>query len=80
MLEKKIREQAQRLIELQNYKTICEKKIKQAFPDHPLPINENHIKKLSNEIIRTDSNSHLLKNQIKELKNSILNKDNVSII
>jgi len=79
MLEKKIREQAQRLIELQTYKTLCENKIKQAFPDQPLPLNENHIRKPSYEVIKTDSNSDTLKNQIKELKAIILSKDEVLV-
>ena len=43
LLEQKIRNQAKRLCELQEYKNLCEKRILQIFPGHPLPINEIHI-------------------------------------
>ena len=39
-LETKIREQAKRLSELEKYKYLCEKRIKQLSPKHPLPITE----------------------------------------
>ena len=39
-LETKIREQAKRLAELEKYKYLCEKRIKQLCPKHPLPLTE----------------------------------------
>ena len=44
LLELKIRKQAKRLYELQEYKQICEKRVLQLSPNHPLPVVESHIK------------------------------------
>ena len=80
MLETKIREQAQRLIELQTYKSLCETKIRQVVPNHPLPINEQHIKKPQNDTMKNVENQERennLRNQISELKSLLTNKDKV---
>ena len=77
MLETKIRNQASRLIELQNYKTLNENKIKQSSPSQSLPTNYQHSKKVSNDYIRTDSNIEFLNQQINELKNLLNDKYNV---
>ncbi len=39
-MRNKIKEQANRLQNLETYKVICEKKIKQLVPNHPLPVTE----------------------------------------
>jgi len=43
LLEQKIRNQAKRLCELQDYKNLCEKRIIQIFPGHPIPLEEKHL-------------------------------------
>jgi len=43
LLELKIRNQAKRLCELQDYKSLCEKRLLQVCPGHPLPIEEKHL-------------------------------------
>jgi len=42
LLEQKIRNQAKRLCELQDYKNLCEKRLLQVFPGHPLPVEQKH--------------------------------------
>lgn len=44
-LRHKIQEQAIRLQKLEQYKYLCENRILQLDPAHPLPIQENHLKK-----------------------------------
>ena len=80
MLELKIREQAQRLIELKTYKSLCETKIRQTFPNHPLPITEMHLKKASNDNLKTETNVEVYKQQISELKGLLALRDNVRIL
>lgn len=43
LLELKIRNQAKRLCELQDYKNLCEKRLLQVSPGHPLPVEEKHL-------------------------------------
>jgi hypothetical protein len=54
-IEKKVRDQARRLLELQSYKNLCEQRILQLIPSHPLPILSSHLqeqaKAESNEIV-----------------------------
>lgn len=42
-MEQKIRNQAKRLCELQDYKNLCEKRLLQVCPGHPLPVEEKHL-------------------------------------
>jgi hypothetical protein len=39
----KIRRQAEQLIQLENYKLLCEKRILELAPDHPLPVELSHM-------------------------------------
>jgi len=48
-LRQKIQEQATRLQKLEQYKFLCENRILQLDPAHPLPINEGHLKKHSKD-------------------------------
>ena len=45
MLEQKIRKQANRLYELENYKTLCEHRILQIYPNQILPVKETDCEK-----------------------------------
>ncbi len=44
-LRLKVRDQAQRLTNLETYKILCEERIKQLAPEHPLPITNIHLTK-----------------------------------
>lgn len=44
-LTDKVREQAQQLQALEAYKTLCEKRILDLSPDHPLPVQPAHLGK-----------------------------------
>ena len=44
-LKEKIRSQAQRLNELESYKMLCEKRVIELCPDHPLPVLTSHLGK-----------------------------------
>lgn len=77
-METKIREQAQRLIDLQKYKTLCETKIRQLSPGIPLPLTENSVKGM-NQFLNAPKadNQENLKQQISELRMLLSNKDRV---
>lgn len=45
-LKLQIQEQATQIVKLENYKSLCEKRILQLEPNHPLPIKEKHIKNI----------------------------------
>ena len=76
MLEKKIRDQAKRLLDLQNYINLCEKRIKQINPTNLLPITEEQIGHLSNkELKSSDSDNHNLIIQVRNLKSLLKLKD-----
>ena len=42
-LMNKIKKQAEQLMQLENYKILCERKIRELVPIHPLPIEPTHI-------------------------------------
>ncbi len=65
-LQEKIRNQANRLCEFQNYKTLCESRIKQLSPSHPLPILESHLR------LNKDLNESTTLNNSKTLDNNQL--------
>eukprot|EP01022_Parablepharisma_sp_SALTPOND_P006123 TRINITY_DN1247_c0_g1_i1.p1 TRINITY_DN1247_c0_g1~~TRINITY_DN1247_c0_g1_i1.p1 ORF type:complete len:1815 (+),score=205.72 TRINITY_DN1247_c0_g1_i1:2854-8298(+) len=44
-LSEKIRIQAQELQDLENYKTLCERRIAELCPEHPLPVQPSHLGK-----------------------------------
>ena len=80
-LEYKIRDQAKRLSELEKYKYLCEKRIKQLNPNHPLPITEEilEVPIQKDEIIDIEEQKNyydLLRKTIENdlLKNGVLNK------
>ena len=67
-IEKKIREQAQRLIDLQTYKNLCEQRILQLMPNHSLPVIPAHL----HECAKDDSNELNTLNKIIEEKDEVL--------
>ena len=80
-LEYKIRDQAKRLSELEKYKYLCERRIKQLNPNHPLPITEEILEMpiQKDEIIDIEEQKNyydLLRKTIENdlLKNGVLNK------
>ena len=80
-LEYKIRYQAKRLSELEKYKYLCERRIKQLNPNHPLPLTEEilEIPIQKDEIIDIEEQKNyydLLRKTIENdlLKNGVLNK------
>ena len=73
MIENKIRDQAQRLLELQNYIEICEKRIKQMNPNHVLPVREQHLQQNMDNNKSCDVES--LNNLINDLKTLLQLKD-----
>ena len=80
-LEYKIRDQAKRLSELEKYKYLCERRIKQLNPNHPLPITEEilEIPIQKDEIIDIEEQKNyydLLRKTVENdlLKNGLLNK------
>lgn len=81
LLELKVRKQASRLCELQEYKSICEKRILQLSPGHEIPITENHINSSYNNPsqysteIQMNNMIHSYKFQIQDLTNKLLKKE-----
>ena len=83
LLELKIRKQAKRLYELQEYKQICEKRISQLSPNHPFPVLESHIKnheditKSYSSDIQSNNHAQSMRYQIQELNKLLSQKENV---
>lgn len=76
LLENKIRDQAQRLLELQNYKNLCERRIKQLIPSHLFPVTEMHISQHREiETRNNDMEIHYLNKQVADLKCLLQLKD-----
>ena len=81
LLELKVRKQASRLCELQEYKSICEKRILQLSPGHEIPVTENHLKSSYNNPsqysteIQMNNMIHSYKFQIQDLTNKLLKKE-----
>lgn len=82
LLEQKIRKQAKRLCELQEYSSLCEKRIKQILPTHPLPVQEAHLKNdmQGNDFTKTQEiqSSNLMKSfkfQVQDLTNKLVYRD-----
>jgi len=73
-LRDKIRDQASRLCELQNYKTICESRIKQLSPSHPIPVLESHLR-LGKEI-NVNESFNPANNKIPDSQNQLLKQKN----
>lgn len=42
-LSQKVRKQAERLMQLETYRELCEKRIKEFAPEHPIPVLESHL-------------------------------------
>lgn len=81
-LERRLREQSKTINELFDYKTLCEKRIRQLMPSHPIPIKENHIKIMPQKFEETvkaslDLENHNLKKDILNFKNLINLKEQV---
>lgn len=82
MLEQKVRKQAKRLCELQEYKSLCEKRIRQLSPGHPLPVVDQHIsnvdKSVTSQVQEIQFNNIIQSNkfQIHDLTNKLVNKEN----
>jgi len=66
-LRDKIRDQANRLCELQNYKTICESRIKQLSPSHPIPVLETHLRLNNNNNFSDFNNNKQPESQVQQL-------------
>ena len=81
LLELKVRKQASRLCELQEYKSICEKRILQLSPGHEIPVTENHLNSSYNNgsqystEIQMNNMIHSYKFQIQDLTNKLLKKE-----
>jgi hypothetical protein len=82
-LEHKVKTQAERLYELQKYKELCEKRIRQLAPNHTLPIIDSHIRnhedltKSYSGDIQSNNLIHSLSLQIKDLNKQLNRKDDV---
>jgi hypothetical protein len=50
----KIRRQAEQLIQLENYKLLCEKRILEFAPEHPLPVELSHMGNSTTRFISID--------------------------
>ncbi len=79
--ERRSREQAKVISDLHEYKLLCEKRIKQLSPGHPLPIKETHLNcppsdEKVNENLEIEN--HNLKKEIQNLRNIINYKEEVS--
>ena len=82
LLKQKIREQAKRLCDLQKYKGLCEARIKQISPSHPVPITEQHLllkKEMSSETNFSFGNSgfELAKKQNQDYKQLLIQSEEV---
>lgn len=42
-MSQKIRKQAERIMQLENYKGLCEARLKEISPNHPIPVLEAHL-------------------------------------
>eukprot|EP01022_Parablepharisma_sp_SALTPOND_P018560 TRINITY_DN304_c0_g1_i1.p1 TRINITY_DN304_c0_g1~~TRINITY_DN304_c0_g1_i1.p1 ORF type:complete len:1205 (-),score=223.99 TRINITY_DN304_c0_g1_i1:1337-4951(-) len=71
-LTEKIRQQARELQEQENYKIICEKRILELCPNHPLPVTPAHLGKI---VPGATAQSQALLPQINELKKLLTQKD-----
>jgi chromosome segregation ATPase len=80
-LRQKVTEQAQRLTSLEIYKQLCEQRIRQLVPNHPLPVTENDLKSVPSDskgknlvqfytaIIQTkDEEIHILQRRLEGLE------------
>lgn len=78
--ERRSREQSKVISDLHEYKLLCEKRIKQLYPGHPLPIKEAHLNfppsedKVSGNL---ENENHNLKKEIQNLRNIINFKEEV---
>ena len=79
LLEQKVRKQAKRLCVLQEYKSLCEKRIRQLNPGHPMPIVESHVSNssVSSQVQEIQMNNTLKSNKFKiqELMNKLVSKE-----
>jgi hypothetical protein len=84
-LEHKVKTQAERLYDLQKYKELCERRIRQLAPNHPLPVSDSHIRnyedvtKSYSSDIQSNNLTHSLSLQIKDLNKQLNRKDEVAI-
>ncbi len=84
-LEHKVKTQAERLYDLQKYKEVCERRIRQLAPNHPLPVVDSHIRnhedltKSYSGDIQTNNMMHALSLQIKDLTKQLNRKDEVFV-
>lgn len=71
-MRNKIKEQAHRLQNLETYKAICERRIKQLVPNHPLPVTEGDLAN-SFKVYGQDANKNLSEKSYLQL---LENKEN----
>jgi hypothetical protein len=84
-LEKRLKEQANKINELFDYKKLCEDRIRQLMPSHPIPVKETHLKVLPKKFEESikankDLENHNLKKELQNYKNVIIMKDQVNYI
>lgn len=81
-LERMLKEQSIKINELFDYKKLCEDRIKQLMPSHPIPVKETHLKVLPKKFEESikankDLENHNLKKEIQSYKNTIIQKEQV---
>jgi len=74
-LSEKIRQQARQLQEQENYKILCEKRILELCPNHPLPVQSIHLGKIMGPSAGAPLQMQPLLSQIADLKKMIEKKD-----
>lgn len=82
-LEKRLKEQANKINELFDYKKLCEDRIRQLMPSHPIPIKETHLKVLPKKFEESvkankELENHNLKKELQNYKNVIIMKEQVN--
>lgn len=74
----KIKELNQKIAYLENYNRLCERRIRQLCPSHPLPITQEHMDISAEEfqaINESNQQINQYKEYIKNLKTMMENKD-----
>lgn len=84
-LERRLREQTKKINDLFDYKTLCENRIRQLMPSHPIPVKENHLKIMPHKFeesikVSLDLENHNLKKDLTNYKNLINSKELVYVI
>jgi hypothetical protein len=71
----KIRKQAENLLQLENYKLLCEKRIRDLVPIHPLPIESYHIGSSKYSKFVLNNKDDLVNKQLSELQRELRLKE-----